>query len=145
MANPCHLTVSRPMNNVAPSNLYPSRRTERASPESTSRTPASVAFGHTRGKADFNLWERWIHESPENEMRPLAFKAVRACVENDDKALDLRGLALTDLPDGIPLHVEELDLSDNKLKALPHVLPLYLKCLRAEKNRLTSLPKSLPR
>jgi hypothetical protein len=110
--------------------------------EPASRAWPAVSF--TREKADLNVWEKWVNESPENEMRPLAFKAIRTCVENRDRFLDLSGLALTGLPDGIPPHIEELDLSGNKLRALPRVLPLYLKCLRADKNRLTSLPENLP-
>lgn len=128
---------------VASSNPYPSRPTRPASPADP-QAVAAIAVLDRYDFASLAVWEEWAGKSSGTEMRLRALKAVRTCVENRDKSLDLSSLSLTKLPNFLPRHVEELDVSSNALKKLPGNLPPQLKGLRAERNKLESLPGRLP-
>jgi Leucine-rich repeat (LRR) protein len=135
--------------NVIPSNCtYPQR------PRAIAGAVASAAVagpGATasrlparRTQALFEAWDRWACQSTPLEQRFEAVRAVRECVRNQAKFLNLSHLGLTDLPSCFPAHIEELDVSTNGLLALPDGLPPFLKGLKTNNNNLRSLPAELP-
>ncbi len=77
--------------------------------------------------------------------RVTAAERIILAHERNDTMLDLRGLGLTSLPEGLDLlvGVRNLDISGNRLDVLPP-LPAHLTELNARGNHLTYLPALPP-
>ena len=106
--------------------------------------PGTGAITREKFVADLGAW---VAQAGPGEQRGEAARRMLANWDHGSEALDLSGLALTELPADIGelYQIAELNVSNNRLTALPNTLQRleYLETLRLSNNRLDHLPEVL--
>ncbi len=131
---------TRPENNSgSPSGIGQSAR----KPALQSQLPA-----RTKNKEEyFAEWDAWAENGTRtNERRTEAVDRMKAWLNagRDTEILDLQGLYLTSLPEGLPASLQVLDVSRNCFVSFPDSLPASLKRLHIACSSLNGSLLNLP-